>query len=158
MNRYPLQSLKQIRSRRQQDALNSEICARKVLEQTISELETRQKDLEEYRQYRFLETSRRYDSLLGTVKTQEEIHAFNAGIASLAAKEVELQESIIKLKSAVEDSKKEYEKAREESLKARKALGKIEKHEEIWTLLEKSREEKSEEKELEDFRTRNIEY
>ena len=41
---------------------------------------------------------------------------------------------------------------------ARKALGKIEKHEEVWTLFEKRKEEISEEKELEDFKTRNIEY
>ena len=53
---------------------------------------------------------------------------------------------------------KEYEKSKSECIKARKALGKIEKHEEVWTLFEKRKEEISEEKELEDFKTRNIEY
>ncbi|MCI6939213.1 MAG: type III secretion protein [Succinatimonas hippei] len=155
---YPLQSLKQIRKKRLDDAQNREICAKKLLEQTVCELESKQKELEDYRQYRFEETTRRYDSLLGKIKKQKEIHEFNAGIASLAAKELELQESITKLEAAVEDSKKEYEKSKSECIKARKALGKIEKHEEVWTLFEKRKEEISEEKELEDFKTRNIEY
>ena len=152
---YPLQSLKQIRKKRLDDAQNREICAKKLLEQTVCELESKQKELEDYIQYRFEETSRRYDSLLGKIKKQKEI---NAGIASLAAKELVLQESITKLEAAVEDSKKEYEKSKSECIKARKALGKIEKHEEVWTLFEKRKEEISEEKELEDFKTRNIEY
>ena len=104
---YPLQSLKQIRKKRLDDAQNREICAKKILEQTVCELESKQKELEDYRQYRFEETSRRYDSLLGKIKKQKEIHEFNAGIASLAAKELELQESITNLEAAVEDSKKE---------------------------------------------------
>ena len=109
---YPLQSLKQIRKKRLDDAQNREICAKKILEQTVCELESKQKELEDYRQYRFEETSRRYDSLLGKIKKQKEIHEFNAGIASLAAKELELQESITKLEAVVEDSKKEYEKSK----------------------------------------------
>ena len=121
---YPLQSLKQIRKKRLDDAQNREICAKKLLEQTVCELESKQKELEDYRQYRFEETSRRYDSLLGKIKKQKEIHEFNAGIASLAAKELELQESITKLEAAVEDLKKEYEKSKSECIKARNSSSK----------------------------------
>ena len=49
---YPLQSLKQIRKKRLDDAQNREICAKNILEQTVCELESKQKELEDYRQYR----------------------------------------------------------------------------------------------------------
>lgn len=158
MAKYPLLMLIGIRERR----YDSELLKQKQLSDKLDlikkEIKEKQEDLIKYKEWKNAEIDRRYESIIGEVKTQKELEAFNKGIADLDIEEMEKSSYIEKLKKDMAQCEKDFRLAQEAVSKALKAVEKLKRHQEIWIYEQKQYAEKLTDSELEDFKVKKIDY
>ena len=155
---YPLAMLINLRERRYQGALADEKHKKQLLQLAAQELESKKQELSDYLAYREEEIERRYQEILDSVKTQEEIAAFNSGLGLLYEKESVLKAEIAELNQKMQAARRALDKAREQVVVAHKAVQKLESHREIWLAEQRRLLEYKADLEMEDFRVKKPEY
>lgn len=152
MDAYPLESLLSVRHFREEEAKRSVRYAELAVREAEQEVLERQKQLEEYRQWRLEEEERRYDSIMNKIMTMRALDDFKAGLAQLAATEALKEEEIRKAEKKVLEAQNVLNKARETAKQALKNTTKIQTHKNIWMEEWKKEAEHREDLELEEFR------
>lgn len=149
--RYPLQGLLELREKRTEDARLTVKEKTQLLQAALSAESKAKAQLLQYIQWKAQEISRRYSAIMEQVLTQNELSIFNAGIASLDLKELQLEQEAQAAAQAVERARKALDGAKEQLSKLNKARQKLEFHRGIWQVQQQALMEYQAEQELEDF-------
>lgn len=155
---YVLKELLKIRVMREQWAKNALIKAQNVLEAAIRKVEEKKKELEDYRVWRKEEEKRLYAEVMKKKVKRFDLDALKLKLADLEKKELEYIQ-------AIDDAKAEREKAKEAVEAARVAYNltlvgvqKLEEHRAGWMAEWTKEQEMAAEKEMEDFKTRKVDF
>ena len=152
MDAYPLAPLLSVREYREEAAKNAVRAAENAVQQAEAEVARRERELEEYRIWRVEEETRRYDAIMGTVLTLEELDTFKAGLASLIDKERKHEEMVTEALRQVEKCREAVRKARDQAARARRETSKILAHKDIWMEEAKKEAARLEDLEMEEFK------
>ena len=155
MNEYPLEKLLVLRERRKDEATDNVRHIQNKIRHEVELLETLNKNLADYKEWKDEEINRRYNTIIDTIKTQDELISFNQGIAGLSTKEDEIQCSIVTKQKEIDDLQLELSKALEIMHSAQKSLQKIESHKNLFKERIKKELLYKEELELEDFKVKS---
>ena len=151
MIKYPLQRLLRLRFIRE-DKAAAEVTRRKQLlaEAKLEKIRC-EKELADYREWRIEEEKRLFDAIKGKEISQKELDAYKHELLKLRGKEVQLEERIFEAQKQIDRCEQNLQDARDAYLGAVKERKKIEEHRSRWVEIEKLRQEREEEKELEEF-------
>lgn len=149
--KYPLQSLLSVRYFREDAAKNAVRAAERCVAEAQEKLDTARLRLAEYQAWWPQEVDRRYESIMGTEKTLEQLDEFKAGLAALSDGELKFHEAVFEAENEMKQCVTRVEKAREVVAEARKEAAKIEAHREIWNEEAKKEAERVEDLEMEEF-------
>lgn len=152
MEQYPLESLLTVRQYREEGAKRQVRSAELALREAEDAVEARKKELEAYRIRRREEEDRRYEAIMNIPMSLEDLDAFKAGLARLAAGETRHEHAVADAEREVEKRRADIEKAREAARKASRNTSKIQAHKDIWKEDAKKEAERQEDLELEEFR------
>lgn len=149
--RYPLQGLLELREKRTEDARLTVKEKTQLLQAAVSAESKARAQLSQYIQWKAQEISRRYRAIMEQVLTQNELSIFNAGIASLDLKQLQLEQEAQAAALAVQSARQALDSAKDQLSKLNKARQKLEFHRGIWQVQQHSLMEYQAEQELEDF-------
>ncbi|MBO8416315.1 MAG: YscO family type III secretion system apparatus protein [Proteobacteria bacterium] len=149
--RYPLQGLLELREKRTEDARLTVKEKTQLLQAAVSAENKARAQLSQYIQWKAQEISRRYSAIMEQVLTQNELSIFNAGIASLDLKQLQLEQAAEAAALAVQSARQALDSAKDQLSKLNKARQKLEFHRGIWQVQQHSLMEYQAEQELEDF-------
>ena len=152
MEGYPLDSLLSVRHFREEGAKREVRYAELAVREAEEEVLSRRHALEDFHTWRLEEEERRYDAIMNKPMGIQQIEAFSAGLARLAAEESMKEEDIRKAELKAEDARKALETARANARQAMKNTAKITAHKDIWSEEAKKDAEHRADLELEEFR------
>ncbi len=152
MESYPLDSLLSVRHFREEGAKREVRYAELAVREAEEEVRRRRQVLEDFHAWRLEEEERRYDAIMNTHMSIQQLDTFKTGLARLAAEEALKEEDIRKAEQQAENARNDLEKARENAKKAMKNTAKITAHKDIWSEEAKKEAEHGAELELEEFR------
>ncbi|NLY41505.1 MAG: YscO family type III secretion system apparatus protein, partial [Desulfovibrionales bacterium] len=122
MARYPLQPLLSVRKYREDAAQTRLRQAEHALQEALENLNTKEKKLADYQQWRREEEDRRYESIMNQMLSLDDLDLFKAGLARLREDEVLREEAVLtarqehdRASQAVEDAKKNVHLAQRET-------------------------------------------
>ncbi|MCR5084115.1 MAG: type III secretion protein [Succinivibrionaceae bacterium] len=154
---YPLASLLDLRQHRAEEAEHAQGLARQRHEQSVREVASRREELEKYKSWREEEIERSYQGIFGKAMGERELEKFKAYLASLAMKQLTYEERVEEARRQERQDQEALDAACEETRRAKAAKTKLDEHFEIWSQAQRLEQERAEEKELEDFRSRTPE-
>ncbi len=152
MARYPLAALLVLREQRLNKATQTVATRKEQVRLAKSQLKQAQTQLEEYLSWRSEEIERRYQALLGTVQSQQELADFNAGLGALYAQEESLNQALTQAQVNWEQAREALKAAEAALHAAHKAHEKLLRHQELWQVKERALAEYRADQELEDFK------
>ncbi|MBI9092613.1 MAG: YscO family type III secretion system apparatus protein [Desulfobacterium sp.] len=148
---YPLAALLHLREFRQDKAMHAlQGCERK-LSAARRGVKKAVNTHEEFMDWLAREEEIRYQGIMETQMTLEEVADFKAGLLTIRGRESRYLEEILKARNQVQVCETDVKKAKSALLAAQKGTMKIEVHQERWFALEKLDAERAEELEMEDF-------
>ena len=151
MNQYPLAVLLGLRMFRQDKAMHTlQSCERKLIK-ARKEVKKVIKKHADFLTWLAREEEKRYDDIMGTNMSLEDVDDFKAGLLSIRGRESLYLENILKARNHVSICEDNVKKAKKGLLDAQKGTIKIEIHKESWLEFAKLEAERAEELELEDF-------
>lgn len=149
---YPLQALLTVRYFREEGAKNAVRAAERRLAEAREIVRQKAEELERYRLWRPEEENRRYDAIMGTSLSVEDVAEFRASLSALAEGEQQRVQEVAEAEKAAAKKEAEVVAAREAVAEARKEAAKIEAHRDIWLVEAKKEAERQEDLELEEFK------
>lgn len=156
MNAYPLRDILRVRIIRENKAAENLAKAKLELDKAIKKVKQKQKELEDYRIWRVKEEERMFNEIIKKKLKKDDLDELKFEIGKLRQKELDYEK-------AVEDAKKEKERAAREVEEARGLYQtavmeheKIKEHRDTWLEEWKRMEELVLEKEVEELRTRTM--
>lgn len=152
MEKYPLQSLLDVRKYREQNAQNAVRQAENLYKECVSSCMEQQKKIAEYAKWKVQEEERKYTEILGSQLHIDDLEDFKQYFAYLKDKGVKLEEELYTLEKQKENAKQTVEQKKEEFKLAKKNTTKIEAHHDIWKQAEKKEQERKEDLEAEEFK------
>ena len=152
MEKYPLESLLSVRHYREEEASRAVRDAETRCREARQRIADLQNELKAFRIWRREEENRRYDAIMGTAMSCEELEKFKAGLAALAEREAKKQEEVMLAEKELEKTEAQLEQARNHARLAQKETAKIQAHKDIWSQDAKKEAERQEDLELEEFR------
>ena len=152
MEKYPLEALLSVRHYREEEASRVVRDAEMRCREAQKRIEDLQNELNAFRIWRKEEEDRRYDAIMDTAMTREELENFKAGLAALAEREVKKQEEVTLAEKELKKSESLLEQARNQARLAQKETAKIQAHKDIWSQDARKEAERQEDLELEEFR------
>jgi type III secretion protein O len=150
--RYPLAGLMKIRDFRVDAASKAMRTAETRLRAAQEERREKEKELERYKLWRKEEVERRYQSIMGQTKSQEELETFKAGLSALSNEELSREEALREADRALEEARKNAQIARDNWLLANREGEKIRHHHDNWEKAEAGEESRREDLEQEEFK------
>ncbi|MBF0201781.1 MAG: YscO family type III secretion system apparatus protein [Desulfamplus sp.] len=152
MNAYPLGPLLRLRIFRQDKAMRAlQVCEKRLVEARRGVKKAVERH-EAFLVWLAREEEARYDRIMETSMTLEDIEDFKIGLLALRARESSYLEDILKAKHQLRECEDALVGAKADLLAAQKGTIKIETHKERWLEVEKLEAQRAEELELEDFR------
>lgn len=148
---YPLEVLLRVRRLRQDKAMTNLTRAESDLAEAKRKLRQARSKHEEYLIWLAEEEERRYDSIMRTEMSLDDVEEFKLGLCSIRAMEAGYLERILRAEKHVEDCRQACREARDRLLEAQRATLKIEEHKVRWSVVAQREAERLEEIELEDF-------
>ena len=145
---HDLLRVKRIREKAAEDHVRT--CRYRV-EVAVKQLEAKEKELVEYKQWRLQEETRLYDEVMNTSVKQFDLDIIKQKVALLRQKDLTLEEEIASAKTDLQKAREELEQATQAHLLATRAVQKFEEFADVVdkeTAREKAR---IEELELEEF-------
>lgn len=112
MNVYPLRDILRVRSIRENKAAENLARAKLELDKAIKKVKQKQKELEDYREWRLKEEKRMFDAIVKKKLKKEDLDELRFSIGKLRQKELDHEK-------AVEDAKKEKDLAARDVEEAR---------------------------------------
>ena len=155
--KYELSDLLKVRELREDSASKAVTQAQEKLESCIQYLERKQKELEDYREWRPGEEDRIFAEIMKKEISQEKLNEVKAKIAILREKELVIEKEVEDAEVAVKEAEAALEQAKEDHRKAMRELEKIKEHREHWTEEAKKEAEFLADKEMEEFRKHTME-
>lgn len=152
MEKYPLQSLLDVRKYREQNAQNAVRQAENHYKDCVNSCLEQQKKIAAYEQWRVQEEEKKYTEILGSKLHIDDLEDFKQYFAHLKDKGLKLEEELYALEKQKETAKQEIEQKKEEFKLAKKNTAKIEAHHDIWKQAEKKEQERKEDLEAEEFK------
>ena len=152
MPAYPLQSLLTVRYFREEGAKNAVRAAERRLAEAQEAVRNKAEELERYRIWRPQEENRRYDAIMGTSLSLEDVAEFRAALGALAEGEQRRAQEVAEAEKVAAQKEAEVIAARAAVAEARKEAAKIEAHRDIWLAEAKKEAERQADLELEEFK------
>lgn len=152
MEKYPLQSLLDVRKYREQNAQNAVRQAESQYKECVNTCLNQQKKIEEYQAWKIEEEERKYTEILGSKLHIDDLENFKQYFALLKDKGLKLEEELYNLEKQKDTAKQAVEQKKEEFKLAKKNTAKIEAHHDIWKQAEKKEQERKEDLEAEEFK------
>lgn len=152
MEKYPLQALLNVRQYREKNAQNAVRQAENAYKECAEQCQKQAEAVQSYHTWRLAEEERKYDEIMGTCLTAEELDNFKQYFSKLKEKELALEEELAKLEKQKQAAKEQIAVKREEFKTAKKNTAKIEAHQKIWKQEEKKEQERKEDLEAEEFK------
>lgn len=151
MKKYPLTSLLRLRVLRQDKAMHTlQSCERKLIK-ARKEVKKTIKKHADFLEWLVREEQIRYDGIMGTNMSLEDVDEFKAGLLSIRGRESLYLENILKARNFLQICKDDVKQAKEDLFAAQKGTIKIEVHRDKWLEFATLEAERAEEIELEDF-------
>lgn len=154
--KYPLQDLLRVRNFREENAANELTVKRRELEQAEQLVVQRKRELEEYIQWRINREAEMYQEVMRKSIQLHDLDDLKQDIQILREKEHFYEDQIKKAEIALEEATRALEQARSHHLQTVKDRRKIDEHKELWAQQVAKISEANQEKELEDFRVREL--
>ena len=154
---YQLQALLNIRSMREDRALQALGVARRVREESEATVQERRRDYSAYLETREQRRDEIYATVIGRVVTMDNIEVMQEGVARIDAEGALLKDNILRAEAVVEEKKKDESSAEQAHNFALKNKMKIESHRDFWAEEERHEHDRKEELELEEFAGRKQE-
>ncbi|MBI1247960.1 hypothetical protein GC197_08990 [bacterium] len=154
--KYPLQDLLRVRNFREENAANALTVKRRELEQAEQLVAQRKKELEDYIQWRINRESEMYQEVMKKSIHLQALDDLKQDIQILRDKQNIYEDQITKAEKALQEAQQALEQARVHHLQAVKDRKKIDEHKELWAQEVAKISESNQEKELEDFRVREL--
>ena len=152
METYPLESLLAVRHYREESAKRHVRSAEHALHEAEQDAARKEQELKQYRIWKQQEEDRRYEAIMNTAMTHEDLDGFKAGLAVLSAEEAQREHAVLQAAEEVKSCRSELDAARERAKKASRNTSKIQTHKDIWSEEAKKEAEHKEDLELEEFR------
>ena len=149
--RYPLTPLITLRRFRQEKAMHRVGTVKKKLIQACKEVEMAKQKHREYLEWLKTEEQRRYQAIMETDMTLEDLEEFKQGLLNIRGMETGFLEEIIRAKHQRQVCETELEQAKSAMIAAQKACLRIEVHKEKWMEKVRQDQERAQELELEEF-------
>ncbi|MCR5814015.1 MAG: type III secretion protein [Desulfovibrio sp.] len=150
--KYPLAPMLRVRQKHEDQAKQDVLAAEERLKAAEEALALCQQELSRYRVWRPQEEDRRYAAIFGKALDVEKLRVFREQLASLAQGEVEREQKVFDAQTVVRERETKVQAARQALLLARKALLKLEKHQDIWLESMRKEEERLSDLEMEEVR------
>ena len=154
--KYPLEALLDVRYYREDNAKKSLNNAKREKQEAEEEIIALQKELQAYQIWRVQEEDRRYEEILGTVRTLVELDALKVDIAKLMIQENRLEENIEKAKANLILKIEALEVAKTVLFNAQKDTMKICAHKDLWKIDAQKEEARLEDVEMEEFKPKQV--
>lgn len=151
MAQYPLAALLTLRAERLNKATQNVVQRTTQVRLAQNQVKNAQSKFEEYLKWRVEEINRRYQELMGQVKSQQELSEFNSGIGAIYAQEAVLEQELSQAQAGLKAAQEALSEAKTALKAAHKAHEKLLKHQEIWQIKERALAEYRADLELEDF-------
>lgn len=148
---YPLEPLLAVRRYREDSAQRAVRRAETAVLEAEAHLVEQEEAYISYCQWRVEEENRRYDAIMEQLLSLYELDTFKAGLASLAAKELQYEEAVVRARQALEKAKEAVAAAREAARKAQRECAKILAHKDIWMVEARQEAARQEDLEMEEF-------
>lgn len=152
MARYPLQPLLTVRKYREDAAQTRLRHAERILQEAHELLETKKKELDDYRQWCMEEEDRRYASIMNELLSLDDLNTFKAGLARLGEDEVLREEAVFKASQERDHAKQAVLETKEALHLAQRETARILAHKDIWIEAERKEAERKEDLESEEFK------
>ena len=152
MEKYPLQSLLDVRKYREQNAQNAVRQAESRYKECVNACLEQQNKIENYQKWRVEEEEKKYAEILGQNLHIEDLAGFKQYFSLLKEKGIKLEEELYNFEKQKETAKQAVEQKKQEFKLAKKNTAKIEAHHEIWKEIEKKEQERKEDLEAEEFK------
>lgn len=154
--KYPLDMLITARKIREENAQRAVVSAKNALASLLENIENKKIEIEYYEEWRKEEEARRFIEIQNTTLTQKEMDKFKWGISALKAHTLELEEEVMNMQEKIP----EMEHNIEEAIRAHKTTiserEKIEEHKMQWLKEVQKEQDRLEDMELEEFRTKDM--
>ena len=151
MAKYPLERLIGLRQHRLDEMMDYQNVCQKKVEQTQMAIVKKKQDIEDYAKWKEEEIVRRYQNIMNKRLTSEAYETFKEGLANLEIQVLNLENQLNELQNELRNQQSELETAKQKVKEASNDLNKLDEHKKIWLANARIEEERSEERELEDF-------
>ena len=149
---HDLLRIKRIREKSAEEEVRK--CKYRV-ELAVQDVETKKKNLEEYKVWRYQEEQRLYDNIMNTSVKQFDLDILKQKVAKLREKDLVLEDAIKEAEKHLEETRQELEEARQKHVLATQAVQKFEEFTDVLDQEEAKEKARLEELELEEFTPRN---
>ena len=156
MIKYELEDLLNIRKIRAEKAQKELIKKKRLLEVAINDAEKKQKELEEFKRWRFEEENRIYEEIKGKLVSLDYLDNVRLKISLLREEEIMKAEAVENAKQAVREAERDCEEARKKYKQISKEVDKVEEHKSIWLEDIMKESEKKVDLDIEDFNSPSI--
>lgn len=157
MARYPLQPLLSVRKYREDAAQTRLRQAEHALQEALENLNTKEKELADYQQWRREEEDRRYESIMNQLLSLDDLDQFKAGVARLREDEVLREEAVLTASQELDRASQAVVDAKKNVHQAQRETARIVAHKDIWAEAERKEAERKEDLESEEFKPVSLE-
>lgn len=149
-----LHELLKIKNIREQTAETEVRKTKNRVEAAKAEVREKQKEFDEYVDWRCKEEQRLYDNIINMEVRQNDLDHLKQKVAMLREKDITLQQAITEAEQKVKQEEEALEQAREVHAKAMQAVQKFEEFTRVQDAEEKKEAERQEDLEMEEFTVR----
>ena len=153
--KYPLDMLITARKIREDNAQRSVVSARNELNALRENIENKKVEVQHYEEWRKEEEVRRFIEIQNTTLSQKEMDKFKWGIAALKARTLELEEEVMNMEAKIPELEQKIDDAIRVHKEAISEREKIEEHKQKWIEDLRKENDRLEDLELEEFRTKD---
>lgn len=150
MSRYPLEAIRSLRIRKQDETIRRLAAARAIEMQRQQEVQDAEKALQDYLKWMSQEAERLFNSIVGTVTSIHKVMDITKQIEWNRNYQSTYVVAVEEAKKKLQEAAAETATCRKEQEKAYKEVWKINQHRDIWMHEEALKEEREEEAELEE--------
>lgn len=152
MEKYPLQSLLDVRKYRENNAQHAVGQAENGLKEIIRTIEKQKQKILDYKTWKAEEEEKAYAKIIGKKVRSEDLEHFKNCFAKLKSMEYSLEEELLQLEQKKQEQLAVIEQKKEEYKLAKKNTAKIEAHNSVWTEQKNKEQERKEDLETEEFK------
>lgn len=150
MSRYPLERLLEVRRHREDEARLEAGRQRRRAEEAAEEAELAERTARDYAASRPALEAALFEEVRNQVLTRPEVDAYQARVAALTTRELELTEAAGEARRRRAEAEQRLEEAVRALHQAMREVQKFEEHKKVWAAVERARAEAAEELEAEE--------